>query len=100
MEYWCGFEIATRWLESNIFLTLLPVRVLDLIPKTGRIGKTSAVRHSGCRIPVVRLLWEQLDGVQFPAPRPIATFCLKGLREKNLQIFNKYAILANTAGLV
>ena len=26
---------------------------------------------SGCRIPVVRLLWEQVDWVQFPAPRQI-----------------------------
>ena len=25
---------------------------------------------SGCRIPVVRLLWEQVDWVQFPAARP------------------------------
>ncbi len=24
---------------------------------------------SGCRIPVVRLLWEQVDWVQFPAAR-------------------------------
>ena len=27
-------------------------------------------RTSGCRIPVVRLLWEQVDWVQFPAARP------------------------------
>ncbi len=26
-------------------------------------------KFSGCRIPVVRLLWEQVDRVQFPASR-------------------------------
>ena len=26
---------------------------------------------TGCRIPVVRMLWEHVDWVQFPAPRPI-----------------------------
>jgi hypothetical protein len=37
-------------------------------------GYTNRIRNynseTGCRIPVVRLLWEQIDWVQFPAPRP------------------------------
>ncbi len=57
---------------------------------------------SGCRIPVVRLLWEQVDWVQFPAARPMKTFMwyfyvLKSLRylKKNKRFI--YFILASLA---
>src|ERR1035437_1372627 len=41
---------------------------------------------SGCSIPVVRLLWEQIDWVRFPAARPFDSFC----KQNSLMVFDHY----------
>ncbi len=42
---------------------------------------------SGRRIPVVRLLWEHADWVQFPAPRPFVVLLLRASKKKMHYIY-------------
>ena len=52
----CGYAAETAW------------RALATCHKS---SDDDMVGRTGCRIPVVRLLWEQDDGVRFSAPRQI-----------------------------
>lgn len=58
----------TRWYSGNVFEGDESVCVSGCL----YVGSTLVLVTmllSGCRIPVVRLLWEQVDRVQFPASR-------------------------------
>ena len=57
-------------------------------------------RNTGCSIPVVRLLWEQIDWVRFPAARPLlrqgyavqATKIVSALSKKLILIYRREAV--------
>ena len=66
----------TRWYSGNVFEGDESVCVSGCL----YVGSTLVLVTmllSGCRIPVVRLLWEQVDRVQFPASRQ--WYCPRGL---------------------